>query len=63
MRTKRRPLDVSSLVWGLFFLMLAMLGGWVAIRGFVNWAVIRITGPLILIVIGIIGLRLSRPRR
>lgn len=63
MSTKRQRLDVSSLVWGLLFLMLAMLGGWVAIRGFVNWTLIRITGPIILIVLGVIGLRLSRPRR
>lgn len=58
---KRRP-DTVSLVLGLLTTVLAAAGLWMSIGGTLNWAAVKIAAPLILVVIGIIGLAASRSR-
>jgi hypothetical protein len=63
MSPARRRLDASSLIWGLLFLLIAGLGLWVAVGGPIDWHLITISAPVVLIALGLLGLLLSRPRR
>lgn len=56
-----RRTDVTALVVGLVCLVLAGLGLWRAF-GTVNWAWVGVGTPLVLVLVGLLGLMLSRPR-
>ncbi len=58
---QRRHLDVSSLLWGIVFALIAGIAGWMALGHHVDWSALRFTAPLVLIALGILGLVLSRP--
>jgi len=58
---KRRP-DGVSLVLGLLATILALGGLWLSFGGTVEWSTLRIIAPLVLVLIGIIGLAAARPR-
>ncbi len=53
--------DVVALVIGLISLMLAALGLWAAF-GQVSWAAVGLAAPVCLVVIGALGLLVSRHR-
>lgn len=53
--------DIPALVVGLLGLMLAGLGLWRAF-GAVNWSLVGVAIPLVLVLVGLLGLVLSRPR-
>jgi hypothetical protein len=55
----RHSSDVTALVTGLLFLLLALLGLWSAF-GTINWGLLGLALPLCLVIIGIAGLGLSR---
>lgn len=56
----KRAADVTALIFGLVFTTLA--GGvlWHAFGGDLDWALVKVAAPLGLVVIGVIGLALSR---
>ena len=56
----KRAADVTALVFGLIFTTLA--GGvlWRAFGGDLDWSLVKVAAPLGLVVIGVIGLALSR---
>lgn len=56
-----RSPDVTSLVVGLLLLVLAGLGLWMSF-GVVNWAWVGVGAPLAVVLVGLLGLFLSRPR-
>ena len=56
-----RRTDVTALVVGLVLLVLAGLGLWTSF-GTVNWAWAGVGAPLALVIVGLVGLTLSRPR-
>lgn len=58
----RRRLDAVSLILGLLVTVLAAGGLWHSLGGDISWSMIKIAAPLILVLIGIIGLAVSRPR-
>jgi hypothetical protein len=58
---RRRP-DAVSLVLGLLATILAIGGLWLSLGGSVNWTTLKIAAPLVLVLVGIIGLAASRPR-
>jgi len=58
---KRRP-DAVSIVLGLLATILALGGLWLTFGGSVDWSTLRIVAPLVLVLIGIIGLAAARPR-
>lgn len=58
---KRRP-DAFSVVLGLLATILAVGGLWLSFGGSVEWSTLRIVAPLVLVLIGIIGLAAARPR-
>lgn len=58
---KRRP-DALSVVLGLLATILALGGLWLSFGGSVDWSTLRIAAPLVLVLIGIIGLAAARPR-
>ncbi|MBO0812498.1 MAG: hypothetical protein J2P23_10690 [Microlunatus sp.] len=58
---KRRP-DAVSVVLGLLATMLAIGGLWLSLGGNVDWSALRVAAPLVLVLVGIIGLAASRPR-
>ena len=58
---KRRP-DAVSVVLGLLATILALGGLWLTFGGSVEWSTLRIVAPLVLVLIGIIGLAAARPR-
>lgn len=56
-----RRTDVPGLVVGLLLLVLAGLGLWTAF-GTVNWAWVGVATPLVFVLVGMLGLMLSRSR-
>lgn len=56
-----RRADVTSLVIGLLTLVLAALGLWMSF-GLVNWTWVGLAAPLFLVIVGLLGLLVSRPR-
>lgn len=59
MRTRRR-LEVSALMWGVFFACIAGFGGWIGLGRPVDWTLMKLAAPSALIIIGIVGLVVSR---
>lgn len=57
-----RRVDVVSLVVGLLLTAVAGLGLWAALGQTVDWDLIKVAAPLVLVVVGIVGLSLSRNR-
>lgn len=55
----RRP-DATSLVAGILFVLLAALADWVAFGGRVSGGFLTVAAPLVLVVLGVVGLLLSR---
>lgn len=55
-----KRLDVFSLVIGLMLAGMAGVALWFNIAGWINWDAILVAAPLSLVVIGILGLTLSR---
>jgi hypothetical protein len=58
----RRP-DTVSLILGLLATPLALAGLWLSFGGHLGWNTVKIAGPVILVLIGIIGLVVSRSRQ
>lgn len=54
--------DVVSLIAGLLLSTIAFGALWTAIAGQIEWSVLRVAGPLTLVVVGVLGLVLSRGR-
>jgi len=52
--------DVVALVTGVCFLGLALAVLANALVGPVSWALVKIAAPLVLVVVGVVGLALSR---
>ena len=57
-----RRLDVLSLVVGVLLSGAALAGLWLAFGGDVNWQWVKVGAPLMLVVVGLLGLTLSRNR-
>lgn len=57
-----KRLDVTSLIVGLLLTGIAGVALWQSLVGQVDWRAIKIAAPLTLVVLGIIGLSLSRNR-
>lgn len=57
----RRP-DVVALVFGVVISAVAALALWLSLGGAVNWSGLKIAAPLGLVVVGVLGLALSRNR-
>ncbi len=55
-------LDVVALVLGLLLSAIATAALWLAFTGSLNWALIKVAAPFGLVVIGALGLALSRNR-
>ena len=60
-RTPHR-FDVLALVTGLLVTGVALVALWFSLGGSVEWSLIKIAAPLLLVVAGIVGLTLSRHR-
>jgi hypothetical protein len=57
-----RSVDVTAFVLGVVLTGIALLALWLAFAGSVDWGIVRIVAPLGLVVVGILGLALSRNR-
>ncbi|MGO1973774.1 MAG: hypothetical protein ACTH2Q_12545 [Propionibacteriaceae bacterium] len=57
-----RRVDVVSLIVGLLLTALAGLALWWSFDNAVDWDLVKIATPLILVLVGIVGLSLSRNR-
>ena len=57
----RKP-DIVALVFGVLVTAIALVSLWLSFVGSVNWQVIRVAAPLCLVLVGIVGLALSRNR-
>ena len=57
-----RRLDVVALVFGLLLTAVAVCSLWYTFTERISWPVIRIAAPLALVVVGVLGLSLSRNR-
>lgn len=62
MSTRSRRPDAVSLILGLLTTALAACGLWVSLGGDISWSTVKIAAPLVLVLIGIIGLAVSRPK-
>lgn len=57
----RTSTDVTAAVLGLLALLLAGLGLWDSF-GKINWSVVGLAAPISLVVVGLLGLALSKPK-
>jgi hypothetical protein len=57
-----KSVDVTAFVLGVVLTGIAVLALWLAFAGSVDWGIVRIVAPLSLVVVGILGLALSRNR-
>jgi len=55
----RKP-DVVALVFGVLMTAVASVALWLAFAGGIDWHLVRIVAPLCLVVVGVLGLALSR---
>ncbi len=58
----RRPVDVVALLTGVLLTAVAGASLWQALVAPLNWHLIKIAAPFGLVVIGVVGLALSRNR-
>lgn len=58
--TPRTKLDVVALVFGLVLTATAAAALWLSVVGSLNWSLLRTVAPLVLVVVGVVGLALSR---
>lgn len=59
---RRPPYDVVALIFGLALTVVALGALWLSLVGSINWSMVKIVAPLGLVVVGVLGLFLSRPR-
>jgi len=55
-----RTRDVVALVFGLLFTGIGAAGVWYAFVGTLDWALLRTAAPVALVVVGALGLLVSR---
>jgi hypothetical protein len=51
---------VLALVAGLLVTGIALVTIWLSVGGSVDWSLVKIAAPLVLVVVGVVGLTLSR---
>jgi hypothetical protein len=57
-----RSVDVTAFVVGAVLSGVAVLALWMAFAGSIDWGIVRIVAPLVLVAVGILGLALARNR-
>lgn len=58
----RQTVDVVALVTGVVLTAVAALALLLTVTGSLNWSLLRVGAPLALVVLGVVGLALSRRR-
>jgi hypothetical protein len=58
-----KGVDVIALISGVLLTGAAGLSLWLSVVGPVNWRVVQVVAPLLLVVLGVVGLALSRNRQ
>ena len=56
----RTARDVVALVFGLLLTGVAAAALWLAVVGQLDWSLLRTAAPIALVVVGVLGLALSR---
>lgn len=59
-RAPRARRDVVALVFGLVLAGLAVAALWLAVSGSLPWTLLRTATPVALVVVGVVGLLLTR---
>lgn len=57
-----KRVDVVALVFGVLLTGVAAGALWFSFTGSIDWALVRVVTPLSLVVVGVLGLALSRNR-
>ena len=57
-----KRVDVVALVFGVLMTGIAVGSLWFAFTGSIDWGLLRVAAPLALVVVGVVGLALSRNR-
>jgi hypothetical protein len=57
-----RRVDVVALMSGLLLTAIAVGSLWLTFGGRIDWQLLRVVAPLSLVVVGVLGLALSRNR-
>lgn len=57
-----RGVDVVALTFGLLLTTVAVGALWLTLTGSLDWGLVRLVAPLALVVVGVLGLTLSRHR-
>lgn len=52
--------DAVALVFGLLLTGVAAAGLWLSVTGSLDWSLLKTLAPLVLVVVGVLGLALSR---
>ncbi|GAA2098104.1 hypothetical protein GCM10009841_10890 [Microlunatus panaciterrae] len=58
----RRRIDVLALIVGLLMTGVAAGSLWLTVVGTINWQLLKVAAPLSLVIVGLLGLTLSRNR-
>lgn len=59
----RSRVDIVAVFWSVIFVIIAAVCGWLALGRPIPWSSITLAVPLTMIVVGLLGLRLSTLRR
>lgn len=54
--------DVVALIAGLLLTGVAVCSLWLSVFGSIDWQVVQVVAPLSLVIVGVLGLALSRNR-
>lgn len=57
-----KRVDVLALVAGLLLTAIASASLWLTFTGSIDWHLVSIASPVVLVVVGVLGLALSRSR-
>jgi hypothetical protein len=57
-----KRVDVVALIAGLLMTGVAVGSLWLSLTGSIDWGLVKVAAPLVLVVVGVLGLALSRNR-
>jgi hypothetical protein len=57
-----KRVDVVALIAGLLLTGVAVGSLWLSLTGSIDWDLLKVAAPLVLVVVGVLGLALSRNR-
>lgn len=59
----RRRFDLVAFIFGMIMIAVAVVAMWMALAGPIPFAWLKVAAPLFLVLVGVVGLTISRNRK